>query len=143
MNNLTGWRKPTANAGLLVLRVMMGLGIAHHGFGKVFGGVIVPLTEGLTKMGFPAPVLMAWLAALSELVGGLLIAIGLGTRAAAFFVAFTMGVAFFIAHAHDPFQVKELAYMYGAIALSLILTGAGDYSLDFLIRRPNKLDHTG
>jgi len=127
-----GWRSKSLSAGLLWLRVLMGLAIAYHGYGKVFGGHIVPLTEGLTKMGFPLPSLFAWLAALSEFAGGLLIAFGFGTRIAALFVFVTMAVAFFVAHAKDPFQVKELAYLYGVVAGALILTGGGRFSIDRL-----------
>ncbi len=127
-----GWRDQALSAGLLALRVFMGLGIAYHGYGKVFGGHMTMLTEGLVKMGMPAPTLLAWLAALSEFAGGLCIALGFGTRIAAFFVFFTMCVAFFKAHAADPWQVKELAFLYGSVALGLILTGAGRYSLDAL-----------
>jgi putative oxidoreductase len=42
----------------------------------------------------------------------------------------TMCVAGFIAHAADPWQVKELAFAYLTMAGTLILTGAGPYSLD-------------
>lgn len=135
MNEECGWRHKALNAGLLVLRVLMGLAMASHGYAKIFGGQIAQLKEGLVGMGFPAPAILAWLAALSEFVGGLFIALGLGTRFAAFFVAFTMGVAFFVAHAKDPFHVKLPAYLYGVIALSLIFIGAGRYSLDTLLCR--------
>jgi putative oxidoreductase len=127
------WRDLTLNVGLLMLRVFMGLAIARHGYDKIFNGQITLLAGGLTQMGMPAPQLLAWLAALSEFAGGLLIALGLGTRIAAFFVFFTMSVAIFKAHAHDAWQVKELAFLYGTIAFSLIYTGAGAYSLDALI----------
>lgn len=132
MDNNCGWRKRALSTGLLLLRILMGLGMAYHGYAKVFGGDLIFLIDGLTKMGMPAPTLLAWLAALSEFVGGILIALGLGTRVAAFFVFFTMGVAFFKAHAHDPFQIKEMAFLYGSIALSLIFTGGGCYSLEAL-----------
>jgi putative oxidoreductase len=127
------------DAGLLWLRVLAGLTIASHGYDKIFGGTIMPqMIEGVRAMGFPAPVLFAWLAALSEFVGGLLIAFGLGTRIAAFFAAFTMGVAFFVAHAQDPFQVKELAMLFGVVFVALIFTGAGRYSLDAMCCCRNK-----
>jgi putative oxidoreductase len=126
------WRHKAKHAGLLWLRLTMGLAIAYHGYGKVFGGQVNMLSAGLTQMGMPAPVLLAWLAALSEFAGGLLIVLRLGTRVAAFFVFFTMSVAVFKAHANDPWQVKELAYLFGTNAFALILTGAGCYSLDAL-----------
>jgi len=132
MTEECGWKDRASSAGLLVLRVFMGLAMAQHGYQKIFGGIMPQMAEGVTKMGLPAPHLLAWLAALSEFAGALLIVLGLGTRVAAFFVFFTMGVAFFIAHAQDPFQVKELVYLYGVVSFSLILTGAGRYSLDAL-----------
>jgi len=64
-----------------------------------------------------------------------LIAIGLFTRPAAFFVMCTMGVAFFLQHRADPFQRKELALAYGVIALVILLLGAGRFGLDALFRR--------
>src|SRR5262245_35087290 len=117
-------------AGLLWLRVLMGSAIAYHGYGKIFGGYMSQMIPGVAALGFPAPVLFAWLAALSEFAGGLLIVFGLFTRVAAFFVFFTMSVAAFVAHAKDPFQVKELALAFWTMAGTLMLTGAGRFSLD-------------
>ena len=122
-----------ANFGLLWLRVLMGLGMAYHGYGKVFGGNMSQLIEGVTAMGLPAPEFMAWSAALSEFVGGILIAIGLFTRPAAFFVMITMFVAAFVAHASDPFSVKELALAYLTMAGAIVLLGGGKLSLDGLM----------
>lgn len=116
--------------GLVFLRVLMGLGIANHGVPKVFGGKIDGFAEGVAQMGFPFPVFFAWSAALSELLGGLLIMFGFGTRVAAFFVAVTMAVAAFVRHAPDPLRVKELALAYLVVALALALMGPGKYSLD-------------
>jgi putative oxidoreductase len=133
MNESCGtWRDRALHIGLLLLRITMGLAIAYHGYMKVFGGQRAMLEAGLVQWAVPAPALLSWLASLSEFLGGLLIAVGLGTRIAAFFVFFTMSVAFFKAHGADPWQVKELAFLFGTIALSLIFTGGGWYSLDML-----------
>lgn len=121
--------------GLLVLRLGFGLALAFaHGLGKL------PPSEGFVQatagLGFPLPVLFAWAAALSEFLGGLLIAIGLATRPAAIFISITMTVAAFVQHGADPFAEKELALLYLVSALTLVLTGAGRFSLDhFLVRR--------
>lgn len=121
--------------GLLWLRVLAGYGIATHGYGKVFGGHVSMLADGLVKMGFPFPVFFAWAAALSEFAGGICLALGLGTRIAASFVFITMSVAFLRAHAADPFATKELAYVYWAISGALILTSGGRLSVDALKKR--------
>lgn len=125
---------PVANLGILILRVFVGLTLAlAHGTGK-----IPPsdrFIEGVGKLGFPMPEHFAWAASLSEFLGGILIALGLLTRPAAFFVMFTMGTAFFLVHAADPFQKKELALAYGVIALAILLIGSGRYGLDALFRK--------
>lgn len=120
--------------GLLWLRVLMGAGIAYHGWGKVFGGHMAMFKEGVTKLGFPQPELFAWAAALSELAGGICVALGLGTRVAAFFVFCTMSVAAFLAHAQDPLKVRELALAYWAMSGALVLLGGGDITLGRLLK---------
>ena len=133
---MDSWRDKSQNVGLLWLRVLMGLGISmFHGYGKVFGGRMEQFADGAAKMGFPAPDLFAWGAALSEFLGGILIALGIGTRIAAFFVFCTMTVAAFVRHADDPVDVKELALIYGVIAMAILLLGPGRFSLDYFICR--------
>ncbi|MHC4820274.1 MAG: DoxX family protein [Planctomycetota bacterium] len=122
------------DAGLLVARLFFGgVMAAAHGLGKV------PVSDGFIdkvgEMGLPAPAAMAWAAALSELIGGFCIAIGLFTRPAAFFLMCTMGVAAFVAHGDDPFQKKEMALCYAAASAMLLLAGAGRFSVDALLGR--------
>ena len=120
------------DAGLLVLRLSAGLFMAFaHGLGKM------PPSEGLIKstgeLGFPLPFFFAWMAGISEFLGGLLIALGLFTRPAAFLWICTMGTAAFLRHADDPFSSKEKALLYLVIGLCLFLTGGGKYSLSKLL----------
>jgi putative oxidoreductase len=129
------WRDRLLAGGLLWLRLLMGFGIASHGYQKIFGGRMDQFTEGVATLGFLLPGFFAWAAALSEFVGGLLIVVGLGTRVAALCVFISMSVAAFIRHAADPFRVKELALAYWTIASSLLLTGPGALSVDALIHR--------
>ena len=132
MKSQIGWLQ---SMGLLWLRVLMGAGIAYHGYQKIFGGYVPKFAEGVAQMGFPMPVVFAWAAALSEFLGGVFIAVGLVTRPAALAVFTTMSVAVFIHHAPDPLGVKELALAYWTIAGALIFTGGGKISLDALCRR--------
>jgi putative oxidoreductase len=122
------------NTGLLVLRILTGLFIAFaHGINKI------PPSEGfinlISSMGFPFAVFFAWIAALSEFAGGLLLIPGLLTRPSAFMLSITMLVAAFLRHAADPFARKELALLYFFIFLFLLLLGGGKFSLDYLLRK--------
>lgn len=120
--------------GLLIFRLFIGLTMAFaHGMGK-----LPPpdqMVQGVGAMGFPAALFFAWAAALSEFAGGILIAVGLFTRHAAFFMGFTMTVAAFVAHAADPFQKKEMALLYLVSCLLLFFQGAGKYSMDRIFRK--------
>ena len=123
-----------ANAGLTLLRIFAGVALAlGHGLGKI------PPSDGLingtANMGFPAPAAFAWAAGLSEFLGGILLALGLLTRWASFFVAFTMLVALVGVHRADPFQKQELAFMYFFISLAFLIKGAGDWSIDSFLRK--------
>ena len=111
------------------------MGIAHHGYGKIFGGHIDKFARGVESMGLPMPEFFAWAAALSEFGGGLLMAVGLFTHLAALSVFVTMSVAVFVRLAADPLSVKELALAYWTASGTLMLTGAGGLSLDAGMRK--------
>lgn len=140
---------------VLVLR-LAGLGLAFaHGWGKVVAlaaGEGDRLVAGVEALGFPAPTLFAWAAALSELVGGLFVALGLATRVAALFAAVTMAVAAFLRHRFhfhlldatglvdaSPDELErwgnpEMALVYLLVFLAVALTGPGRFSFDHLVR---------
>lgn len=136
----SGGADRTADVGLLLFRVFVGLALAWgHGIGKL------PPSErfiaGVAEMGFPAHVVFAWAAGLAEFLGGHLIALGLLTRPAALFIAITMSVAAFIRQAGDPFTDIEKALLVLAAAVLLMLTGAGRYSVDAWLRARRGPDH--
>ena len=129
----TGGTSPLADVGLLILRLFAGLAMSlTHGLAKLQNPSMI--IGGTEKLGFPMPAVFGWLAIAAEFGGGLLLAIGLATRPAAFLVASTMLVAGFVAHRTDPFQVKELAFLYLSVAVLFMCTGAGRYGVDALIR---------
>ena len=98
------FEKVWIDEGLFLLRLGFGLGIAYHGYGKIFGGYMGKFAMGVAALGIPFPEFFAWAAALSEFVGGLLLVLGLLTRPAAFFIMSTMLVAVFGQHLLDPFH---------------------------------------
>lgn len=119
--------------GLLLFRLFIGITMAFaHGLGKLPPNE--QLIGGVAAIGFPAPLVFAWMAALSEFLGGLCLAAGLFTRYAAAFLGFTMAVAAFVVHAQDPFQTKEMALLYLFACVLLFFCGAGSYSFDRKIR---------
>jgi putative oxidoreductase len=134
--DLVDWRKilspswrPGLDLGLALLRLLAGLSLSlAHGLGKVSD--FSKFTASIAGRGFPLPGLLGPAAALSEFLGGLLLALGLFTRPAAAMVLVTMSVAAFGVHADDPFKKKELALLYGGVAVLFVVGGPGRYSLD-------------
>jgi len=122
------------NGGILFLRIFIGLFIAFgHGINKIPPApAFINLVSGL---GFPFPEFFAWMAGISEFFGGLFLAVGFLTRPSSFFLSITMLAAAFLRHAADPFSRKELALLYLFIFLFLLLTGAGQFSVDFILRK--------
>lgn len=117
---------------LALLRIGTGLSLAlAHGLGKVPPGPT--FIDGVGALGFPFPLLFAWLAGLSELIGGLLLALGLLTRPASLAIAGTMAVAAFLRHGSDPFARKELALLYLAVALVFLVRGGNRLSVDHVV----------
>src|SRR5688572_18676469 len=143
MRIITGGRggaSRSADLGLLLLRIFFGSALAlAHGLKKL------PPSDrfvaGVVEMGFPAPIVFAWLSTIAEFFCAMLLVIGLATRPAAVFVALNMAVAAFIRQAGDPFGEIELALAYLAVAVAFVLTGAGRYSVDALIARPRRSSH--
>jgi putative oxidoreductase len=121
-----------ANLSWALTRFVFGTSLAlFHGFPKIFEGKLEGFTQTVASLGFPAPTFFAWAAALTELVGGILVAVGLLTRPMAGLAAFTMLVAL---HRHrvDPFIRMELALLYLVVMLMAVVMGGGRFSLDGL-----------
>jgi putative oxidoreductase len=103
---------------------------AYHGaqkwFGVLGGTVSIHTTKGL-------------IAGTVELAGGILIAIGLFTRIAAFISSGEMAFAYFLVHAKSSFwpiiNKGDLPVVYCFLFLYIAARGAGKYSLDAILRR--------
>ena len=123
--------------GPLVVRLIIGVAFFFDGKGKL--GDLDKVTGFFTDLHIPFPHANAVFVATVELVGGLLLVIGLGTRIAALFLAATMSVAFVTAIVPqsesflDLFSTIELTYL--AIFVWLIVGGAGRASIDHLLAR--------
>ena len=125
------------DAGLLVIRIMLAVVFIYHGAPKLFGG-LEGFAGHLGTMGVPAPKVAAFLAALSEFGGGLVLLAGIAFRWTLPFVVFTMLVAYFKGHG-GVFSAQagggEYALTLGIVVLGLILTGPGSFGLGRFIAR--------
>jgi putative oxidoreductase len=125
---------PLAPYGLLILRLGLGLIMAAHGWQKltVFGAQGFA-DNMLTRLGVPAPGFMAWVVIIVELVGGICIMLGLGTRIWALMTAIVMLVVIFMVKdltiliGEGSYEL-ELAILSGMLALALV--GPGKVSAD-------------
>jgi putative oxidoreductase len=126
--------------GLFLLRITVGLTLAAHGAQKLlgwFGGYGIAGTAGwLESVGFRPGRRHAILAGVTEIGGGLLLAIGLATPLAAAIVASVMIVAAVIVHLKNGFFVTsggvEYNVVLGVAALAIAFTGPGALSIDAL-----------
>jgi putative oxidoreductase len=125
------------NTGLLILRIVFGLLLVGHGSQKLFGWFGGPGIAGtggwFDSVGFRPGKSMAVVAGLSELVGGVLIAVGLLTPLASAIVIGTLLVATSV---HLPNGLWagnggfEMPLLYITAAVTLAFTGPGAWSLD-------------
>jgi putative oxidoreductase len=118
-----------------LLRVIVGFTFSLHGLQKLLGmfggmggsGARVPLFSRIGAAGF------------LEVVGGLLILLGLFTIPVAFILCGEMAVAYFTVHFPGGFfpirNHGELAVLYCFIFLYLFTAGPGPWSVDRLLRR--------
>ena len=120
---------------LLVLRAVLGLVMAAHGWQKVNGGM-AHFTGFLVTLGIPG--WMGYVSAYAEFVGGILLIIGLLTRFAAFAIFINMVVAV-VKVTWKNGLVGPNGYEFGltlaALAFTLIFFGAGSISLDTVVFR--------
>lgn len=123
----------------LILRVALGLIFAWHGYDKVFVKGMPAITGFLTSLGIPLPGVMAYILSYGELVFGILLILGLLTHWASKFAIVVAIVAFVTVHMSKGFSVSgggyEFIMLIFAAAFSLMITGAGKYSLDAMWRK--------
>ncbi|TAJ86140.1 DoxX family protein [Reyranella sp.] len=113
---------------LSIMRIMTGLLLLQHGTAKLFKIPVIPMFANLSITSLPG------IAGILELVGGVLIILGLFTRSTAFILSGMTAFAYFIAHAPKGFYPilngGELAALYCFVFLYLAAAGPGPWSID-------------
>jgi putative oxidoreductase len=118
---------------LLILRLIYGWFFIQTGWGKFMN--FEQTSTFFTGLGLPAPLFMAALVATTELVGGVLLCLGLGTRLVSAVLVNVLVTALVTAHASDAFQglssfTEQAPYPFLVATLVLLVFGAGRLSLD-------------
>ncbi|HQS15421.1 DoxX family protein [Reyranella sp.] len=118
---------------LSVLRIMTGLLFLQHGTAKLLKIPTIPMFANLSLTSPPG------IAGILELVGGVLMILGLFTRSVAFILSGLMAVAYFMAHAPRGFypilNAGELAALYCFVFLYIAAAGPGPWSIDAARRK--------
>ena len=126
------------SAGFLALRPCVGVLLIHHGYEK-FANPENFADAFIRPLHLPFPVVLAYLAASSEVLGSWLLITGLATRAGALAIFTTVSFAIYHALMTSGFNIYlvELLGLYWGAALCLMLNGGGMFSFDYLILRNN------
>lgn len=130
---------------VVLLRVVVGLTLAAHGYNHLWGGGgLAGTARWFSSLGLRPPKLHAVLSGAGELAAGSALAIGLLTPLAAAFVVGTMVVAGITAHRANGFFVFKEGYEYvlmiGVVCAVIGLLGPGAASVDRLLGIDTALD---
>jgi putative oxidoreductase len=111
---------------LSILRIISALLFLAHGTGKFLH---IPMLPSI-----PASFSMSWWGGVLELVGGLMLAMGLFTRPVAFILSGEMAVAYFTSHAPKSFfptlNGGDAAVLFCFVFLYFLFSGPGPWSVD-------------
>jgi putative oxidoreductase len=139
---LHGTNPMFTDVALLIGRVAIGVCFMIHAFGKlgwVGSGSMEGFARWLGDLGVPMPEVQARMAMLSELVGGAMLALGLGTRPACVALIGTMLVAGIVGHRGAGYLITnnppgaEYTINLAVICLMFLLIGPGAISLDAML----------
>ncbi len=133
------------NMAMLILRVAFGLTMAAHGYAKVFkGGKLAGTAGWFDSIGMKPGALHARLAAGTEILTGIGLAIGLLTTFAAMGFVGIMLVAGYTVHRANGFFIVsegwEYTFILAVAAVGIAMLGPGEWSLDNAIGIDRDLD---
>lgn len=126
-------KKQNYSTGLFILRVSFGIMLLLHGISKLSGGVGF-IKQNLAGNGIPE--FFAYAVYLGEVVGPLMVIIGLRTKIGALLMTVNMIVAILLVHASQIFALtdngawaieKPALFLFGA--LTLVFSGGGNFAV--------------
>jgi len=119
----------------LLLRITLGSVFIVHGWGKISGD-LAQLGSTFGNMGIPVAAVTAWLVAIIEFFGGILVLLGLYTRYAALFIGLVMiGAMVFVKFAKGFQGGWEYDFVLLMISIALVFLGDGPVALGQFFKR--------
>ncbi len=120
-----------ADLGLLILRVVVGAHLVYMTQDNVFSWErMLEFRDFLARFGFPWPLACAVISVAAQFLCGIAFVLGLYTRVAGAVMAFNFVVAIVMVDRLQPYPGAFPALALVAVALCLLFTGAGRWSLD-------------
>ncbi len=130
-NPLTSTQSLSNDLAALFLRLVVGGLLITHGYAKLVSfSEMYSTFPDLIGIGSKFSYILVVFA---EFFCGIFVALGFLTRLSVIPIMITMIVAYFIAHATDPFNVKELPFAYMLLTVAVFILGSGKVSLDRII----------
>ena len=124
------------DAALLFLRIACGIAFLYHGSAILFGAFGGPGPQKFAAF-LHAPAIIGYLVGLAQFLGGLAVLLGALIRVGAVCIIIVMLGAIFMVHLPHGFDVTKGGIEYALtqllIALALLFTGAGRYSLSGIL----------
>jgi putative oxidoreductase len=121
-----------------LIRVALGAILIPHGFGKLFLADAVPTSRNFVKFGWEYPLAWAYFIGCVEFFGGILMIVGLWTRAFALAFVIEMAViCFAVLWPNWGWTHRGMEYplLMGLIAIAILWRGSGPYAVDNLMKK--------
>ena len=135
LNSLARFR----DVGVLILRLAFGFQLVNVSYPYFFSQdqKIPEFVTYLTTLGFPFPVVGAYLSVYTEFIGGILLLLGLWTRWTAMLLVINFSVAVGLAHLaiNDTYQNTSPSTNILAVSIFLLLNGPGRFSIDAALKK--------
>jgi putative oxidoreductase len=126
---MSSWLNKFQPCGALVLRIVLAVSLLHYGYQKVSShAALAGFAHHVSQLGLPY--WLGYVSAFTEVVGGIMMILGLFTRFFAFLIAINMLTALFTVAIHRDFQSANYVIALAAIAIMLLFYGAGTWALD-------------
>lgn len=122
---------PYQSSGVLVaLRILLGIMMVYHGWEIFDTPMMDEYGKWMVDLHFPFPSIIAYLGKGTELLGGLLLTIGLFTRFASLALIITMSIVTFGIGNGRILMEDQHPFMFVVLGVLFLFLGAGDFSFD-------------